>query len=367
MFSFKDVIFNKISKQQLEQLPKNERVAYRKARRTFKRIRALIVLLILLMAIVFGVKGCVSSLAEKKAAREAENQAEETEELPEVDQTIRFTESTVMETMNLETFYSSSAVLINADTMEIVAVKGDYNGKIYPASMTKVLTLLVAAENIDDWSGTTNFDLDTEEYCFVNECSNVGYARGEKMLYSELPYGTILSSGADAALPMAFHAVDPDGTSGKSFEELHSAFADMMNEKVAALGLPGTHFVNCVGIHDENHYTTLYDMAAIMYAAMDNEFCRNVLTTEVFETAPTDDHPSGQVLRNVFMGMVNGMNCGGTEVIAAKTGYVSEAAFCAVSYATAPSGTNYICVTAAANGTRNSAYDHAAIYKNYAK
>lgn len=357
-------VFEKLSPEELAALPKKERIAYKKKRRTFKRIRALLVLLILLALVVSGVGGCLKNRGEKDPGT-VNNEVVPDNQTP-TPSAIDFVRTGNTRNITAD-LTSTNAVLINADTREMVAVKGDPNARIFPASMTKVLTLLVASENISDWTPSVYMTREIEEYCFVNECSNVGYFQGEIMAMSELPYGTILTSGADATLGMALYAVDPANSSGKSFEELHSAFADKMNEKLSELGLTSTHFTNAVGIHDVNHYTTAREMALIMYAAMESDFCRKVLTTRSFETAATAEHPDGQILSNLFLSRIGSKDCGAASVIAAKTGYVKEAGFCAVSYATGADGANYICVTAAGTSTNNSISDHAAIYKAYVK
>ena len=355
----------KLSAEELAALPKKERIAYKKRRRTFKRIRALAVLDVLIIIIALGVTSCVKGHGKGEKLPESDPNQDIQEEVV-TSAAIDFTKTAATKDITVD-IGSQYAILVNADSKEITAVKGDIDKRIYPASMTKVLSLLVASETITDWTKSVYMTRDIEEYCYVNECSNVGYSRDEIMALSELPYGTILTSGADATLGMALYAVDPAGTSGKSFEELHKAYADLMNKKVKDLGLKSTHFTNAVGIHAEDHYTTTKEMALIMYAAMADDFSRKILTTPGFETAPTEQHPQGQVLTNLFIRKISSKDCGNANVIAAKTGYVEEAGFCAVSYATASDGTGYICVTASGTGTNNSISDHAAIYKAYVK
>ncbi|MCF0150794.1 MAG: D-alanyl-D-alanine carboxypeptidase [Firmicutes bacterium] len=321
-----------------------------------KLLRAILLFLLLIAALSFGISKAVSAL--RKAAEEEEQpqvtaQTQQPEPVRVVTLSEQFKNSPGFTVIGSE-IASNYSVLINADTKEIIAGK-NINEKIYPASMTKVLALLTAAENCTDWSGTVNFSRSVEEYCFVNKCSVVGYERNEVVLLSETPYGTILSSGADATVTMAEHVA---GT--------HEAFVDLMNQTAKSLGLGmSTHFSNSVGIYADDHYTTVRDMAVIMYAAMRNSFCKEVLTTRTFETAPTENHPDGQVLTNLFLLRVGTKDPGSVKVTAAKTGYVGEAGFCAVSYGEAEDGTPYICVTADSTGVWQTVIDHAAIYKNY--
>ena len=138
-----------------------------------------------------------------------------------------------------------------------------------------------------------------------------------------------------------------------------------MNEKVAQLGFSETtHFTNCVGIYDENHYSTCYDIAMIMQAALENELCRQILTEHIYTTKPTPQHPAGIEISNWFLRRIEDKDCGGL-VKYAKTGYVKESGYCAVSYAEGPDGQPYICVTLNSGSSWKCIYDHVRIYGDY--
>ena len=251
-------------------------------------------------------------------------------------------------------FPSAYAVVIDRADGTILAEK-DSNAVISPASMTKILTLLVAAENLKSLDDTVTITIDITDYCFVNDCSVVGYELGESATVRELLYGTILSSGADAALALAI-----------SVAGSHEAFVELMNEKLEDLGLSETaHFTNCVGLYDEAHHCTVRDMAVILNAAMDNELCREVLDARTYETSPTPEHPEGQVLSNWFLRRIEDKDTGGVEVIGAKTGYVMQSGNCAASCGRNSSGNEYICVTGNAHSSWRAIYDHVELYKTY--
>ena len=168
---------------------------------------------------------------------------------------------------------STRALLIDWDTRSVVAQRGA-GDRINPASMTKILTLLVAAEHVTDLDDTFTITREITDYSYSNDCSAVGFDDGETVTVRDLLYGTILPSGADAAAGLAFYV------SG-SLE----GFVDLMNQKLEELGLSDTaHFTNCVGLYDENHYCTLYDMAEILGGAIDNELCREVLSAHTYTT-----------------------------------------------------------------------------------
>ncbi len=277
------------------------------------------------------------------------------EQEKETTPSIQFIETDDTAYIYAEEVMSTNAILIREDTNEIAAVKGTYE-RIVPASMTKVLTVLVAAEHIspDELNNTFTMTLDITDYAYVNDCSSVGFLENEVVTVRDLFYGTVLPSGGDAAIGLATYVAGS-----------HEAFVDMMNAKLEELGLGETaHFTNCVGLYDENHYCTVYDMAVIMKAAVQNEMCREFLSLHTYTTSVTEQHPEGITISNWFLRKIEDKDTGG-EVICAKTGYVTESKSCAVSYATCADGNPYICVTTGAHSGWRCIYDHVEIYNRY--
>ena len=261
------------------------------------------------------------------------------------------TENTVEAPEEVE---SSYAVLVDVDSGTVIAGR-EYDTIMNPASMTKILTLLVAAENID----LSRLDTDTCEitqeitdYVFLNQMSQVGWNIGDTPTVRSLLYGTILPSGADAALALAIY------TGGSE-----DAFVEMMNKKLEELGISDTaHFTNAVGAYDEDHYCTALDMATILRAAIDNELCREVLSCHYYEVPPSGGEDSESIgISNWFLRRIEDKDTHGT-VICAKTGYVGEAGFCAASYQESDNGGHYICVTADGAGIWPCIYDHVDLY-----
>ncbi len=250
---------------------------------------------------------------------------------------------------------SKYAVFIDLESGDILAQR-DYLTVITPASMTKVLTVLVAAEQVKDLDDTFTVTIDITDYSYSNGCSSVGFAVGETVTVRDLFYGTILPSGGDAAVALATYVAGS-----------HEAFVEMMNEKAEELGLSDTaHFTNCVGLYDENHHCTVYDMAMIMEAALDNELCREVLNARIYTTSATKEHPEGITISNWFLRKIEDKDTGG-EIVCAKTGYVIQSDSCAVSYGVDKSGRGYVCATAGAHSSWRCIYDHVALYKKYAQ
>ena len=248
---------------------------------------------------------------------------------------------------------SENIVFIDVENGRILAQK-DAKMRISPASMTKILTVLVAAEHITDADDSFEITIDVTDYSFSHGCSNVGFEVGERVTVRDLFYGTVLPSGADAAVGLAKYVAG-------SQEE----FVKLMNEKLDELGLSETsHFTNCVGIYDDNHYSTVYDMAVIMKAAYDNPFCREVLSRHMYTTSPTSEHPDGINLSNLFLRRIEDRDTHG-EVLCAKTGYVDQSGNCAASLSVGNDGKLYICVSAHSTTPWRCIRDHVAFYQYF--
>ena len=255
-------------------------------------------------------------------------------------------------TLDLE-LYSENALLIDLES-NTVLVQKNADARIYPASMTKVITVLVAAEHIENWDETFTMTQSIIDPLFLADASMAGFVHGEEVSMTELLYGAVLPSGAEATQALAIV------TAGSE-----EAFAALMNEKAQALGLKDTHFVDASGLHDENHYTTLSDMAIIMQAALDNPHCREVLTSVNHTSPATTQNPDGVAMTNRFLYRIRPQQTGNVDIQAAKTGYTAQAMNCCVSYGIMENGRAAICVTAHAWTGDYCIADHLALYGTY--
>ena len=252
-----------------------------------------------------------------------------------------------------ENVLSNYAILLNLDTGDVVANK-DGTERINPASMTKILTLLVAAENLKSLDDTFEMTQAIGDFVYKNDCSAVGFSVGETISVKDMLYGTILPSGGDAAMCLAEYIAGSQ-----------EAFVDMMNDKLKELGLSDTaHFTNCIGIYNEDHYCTLLDMAMILKAAEENSLCHEILNARTYTTSNTEEHPEGITVSNWFMRRIEDKDTHG-EVMGAKTGFVNQSGCCGASYQISNDGTHYICVTADAWSSWRCIYDHVEIYDVY--
>ena len=261
--------------------------------------------------------------------------------------------SETTKTLDLE-LYSSSAVLVDVQSGTVLAEK-NMDEKIYPASMTKVMTLLVAAENLPDLDETFTMTQAIIDPLYLAGASMAGYVNGETVTMRDLLYGAVVPSGAEATEALA-----------QAVAGSEEAFVAMMNEKAAALGLTNTHFMNTSGLHDENHYSTVREIALILQAAMQNETCAEILSAENYRASETEQHPDGLAMTNKFLYRVHHeYSLGGAEITAAKTGYTAEAMNCCASAGKTPDGRSVICVTANAWTGEFCIEDHIALYTKY--
>ena len=282
-------------------------------------------------------------------------QAEEEQAQAAKEQKVYTAQATDATTSVDDEVQSTNGIFIDLATGNILFDR-DSHTRINPASMTKVLTVLVAAEHVADWSDTFEITPEITNYSYVHDCSAVGFSNNEVVTVEDLFYGTVLCSGGDAALGLATYVAGSQ-----------EAFVDMMNEKLKELGLSDTaHFTNCVGLYDENHYCTVYDIAMILEAAIDNPQCREVLSTKKYTTSSTPEHPEGIQISNWFLRRIEDKDTGG-EVICGKTGFVAQSGSCAVSYGKDAAGNEYICATVNAHSGWRCIYDHVELYKRFAK
>lgn len=247
---------------------------------------------------------------------------------------------------------SKAGVLLNVTDNTIVAGR-DAEKKIYPASMTKVMTLIIAVENMESLSDTFTMTQEILEPLVNADASRAGFEVGETVTIEDMLYGAVLPSGADATVGLAVKLCGSEEN-----------FVRLMNEKVEYLGLENTHFMNTSGLHDENHYTTPVEMAMIVEYAMQNELCRKVLSTYQYTTSSTPKHPEGIKLESTMFGRMYGNEVEGALIEGGKTGYTDEAQNCLTTFGT-KGGKEYVTVTSLSYDYWLSIHDAFNIYASY--
>jgi len=226
--------------------------------------------------------------------------------------------------------------------------------RLYPASTTKILTAYIALResNLDD--------VVTVSANAVNQASDssvCGLKEGDNITLRDLLYGLMMRSGNDAAIAIAEHV------SGSSEE-----FAVLMNAVAQELGATNSHFVTPNGLHDENHYTTVYDMYLIMNAAVKNETFIDILKTASY-TANYTDAAGNAVAQdwsttNKYLAGTKAVP-EGISVIGGKTGTTGEAKYCLVQYNENSSGEPMISIVYKADCRDNMYLLMSEILKNF--
>ena len=122
-----------------------------------------------------------------------------------------------------------------------------------------------------------------------------------------------------------------------------------MNQKAADLGMGNTCFENATGLHNENHYTTVKDLAILLSYALQNDTFREIFTSSCHSTQPTNKHPGGITFYNTLFEELSNQNIIGGEILGGKTGYTYEAGLCLASLAKVGKQ-EYILITADAKG-----------------
>ncbi len=171
---------------------------------------------------------------------------------------------------------SPSIILIDSKTGQVLYGKNIHED-LYPASITKVMTALLALENCKLDEKVTASERAVNEIEFAS--SNVGFSVGEELTVEQLLYALMLESANEAANILAEHI-------GGSIK----GFADMMNARAKELGTLNTHFVNPNGLHKEDHKTTVYDMSLITKQAMTIPEFRQIINTTCFEMPSTNKY-----------------------------------------------------------------------------
>ncbi|MDD6293495.1 MAG: serine hydrolase [Eubacteriales bacterium] len=367
----------RVSKRRASGYGTSRRMSSRQYRRLKRRIqcviRCTILLLILIgiiLGIVFGIKSCTSKHKSNKSkdvkvatsgeiADNSEDNNAANDDNAEDDNALsnavkypekaeNYTELTSAELL------SPYIAVIDVTNNKLVAGR-NAETRIYPASMTKVMTLIVAVENVKSMDDKFTMTSEIIDPLYRDSASRAGFEPGEEVTARDLMYGLILPSGADGAVGLA-----------QMIAGSEDAFVELMNKKCEELGLKNTHFTNTSGLHNENHYTTPVEMAMILEYAMNNETCAKILSTYQYTTEITEKHPEGILLTSTMFSRMYGNEVPGVEIKAGKTGYTQEAKHCLVSYAESD-GNKYIAVTAGAEGKWNVIYDDFKLYGDFCK
>ena len=264
---------------------------------------------------------------------------------------------------NIESLSAKYTVLYDMTDGILYSAK-NYTKETYPASLTKIMTVIVALENCDDLSQTYTFTEDDIASLQEENASVVGFSEGEEVTIEDMLYGAVLMSGADATLGLA------NAVAGSE-----EAFVELMNAKVTELGLKGTHFVNASGLHDDDHYSTCMDIALMIKYAINSEEIGekflDIISAETYTTSKTDENPSGITLTSIFSQRYAGYYIdrdadgeADADIIGGKTGFTDESGYSLASVYKI--GDNYyVCVTIHSSSADQATIDNIAVAEAY--
>lgn len=241
---------------------------------------------------------------------------------------------------------SERYILYNLNDNQVLMEEKE-NEEVSIASLTKIMTVIVAIENIKDFNSEitiTNEMIDGIE----KDVTIVGFNVGEVVTYDDLLYSSILSSGADAVNALAISI-------GGSIDN----YLDLMNRKSEELNLNNTHYTNAIGLYDENNYSTAYDQAQLLIYALKNEKFRTIFETKEYELT------NGKKIKSTIEYYNSKSKDDISYIKGSKTGYIKKAGYCLASIATL-NNVDYLLITLNAFTRESNAHvkDHIMTY-NY--
>ena len=211
---------------------------------------------------------------------------------------------------------------------------------IFPASLTKMMTLIIAIENIDDVNDTILISEEMLAGLKEAHASRAGFDVGDEPLLLDILYGILLPSGADCTNAAAYYV--SGGLEG---------YVNLMNEKAKELKMYNTNFENVTGLHDEKHASTLKDMAILLEYCLQNDIFYEIFSSNEHQAIPTLNYKEGLKMESVVTKYINNddpnikYNVEIDGFIGGKSGYTNSARYCLASSAK-HNGIQYILITA---------------------
>lgn len=204
--------------------------------------------------------------------------------------------------------------------------------KVAPASLTKIMTTIVALEHIDDLSAAAPIDVASYKEMVERNSSMAGFYGRETTSFRDLLYGTMLASGGECANSLAIDSLGSKET-----------FVKAMNQKAEELGLKNTHFQNPDGLDEDNHYSSAKDLAMLLKYALENGHFRAIFTKTKYHSTSTNNHPDGIDIKSTVLTKAGRYDQKGFKIIGGKSGTTYEAGNCWASLVE-KNGKEYICV-----------------------
>ena len=230
---------------------------------------------------------------------------------------------------------AGAAIVVDGDNNEVLYGYNP-NKKMYPASVTKIMTSLVVLDAVanKELSLDTEITASAQAVHLPEGSSTAGIKAGEILTIEQLLYCDLVPSANEACNILA-EAVAGD----------EESFVARMNAKAAELGCTNTHFTNPHGLHDDDHYTTAYDIYLMAKAAMEYELFRTIVSTAVYELPATNKSDARTLYStNGFLSNWYVLGYKYDKAIGIKTGYTDEAGRCLASAAVDEQGRTFYCV-----------------------
>lgn len=263
------------------------------------------------------------------------------------------TETTTNYSVPFEINEDGAYYMVEQKTGTLIFAQNEHE-KMYPASLTKIMTAILTLENCPDLSEKVTYKLAIQDAIYQlnvaagGGLSLAGFSAGEEITIKDLLYACLLPSGNEAAEILA----DYVGGSGPAFYE-------MMNEKAKELGAMDTNFCNANGLYNVEHYTTAYDMYLIASYAMENETFAEIVSTVTYTSEPTNKKENGYTWTNTNRMMNSQSEYYSSIINGVKTGTLDEAGRCLITTAE-KSGYEYMLVLMGAD-----LYDENGEYLSY--
>lgn len=223
---------------------------------------------------------------------------------------------------------SDAGIYIVEQNSKEVLVSQNIEERMYPGSITKIMTAMVALDTITDLTEKVTVTDEALSYLGYNS-SVAGLEDGEVLTISELIKGTLIPSGNDAAIVLGIYT-GSKLTSSSDVGECYDAFIDKMNEKAALLGMNNTHFANADGYDDYDNYSTAYDIVLMGKAALEYDIIKSTVaqsqavvatnkgehvwkSTNIFYYKTLSDYYGGGT-NPYYLSYVTGMKTGYTDI-----------------------------------------------------
>ena len=245
--------------------------------------------------------------------------------------------------------YSEYAILYNLDE-DIVLYEKNSEVRTSIASLTKIMTVIVAIENIENLDNKVTLTYPVFRGLAEANASVAGFKIGETVSYRDLLMGALLPSGADATRALALNIAGSE-----------DRFVELMNKKASVLGLENTNFSNTTGLESYNHYSTVKDISVILKYALKNKIFKQMYMTREYTTT------NGRTFYSTLKKISNSYAIDVSNILGTKTGFTNEAGLCMSSIANY-NGINYLLVTAGADyrgNTPRQLLDATNIYNYY--